>query len=333
MSDEIHLQEFTTPRKSIDDLIINTYIDSSLENNVLIFDKNNVGLVAYTEASDESKKKAHSRKLNTKYSLNGLSVGDLMVEIENYIDTFSFILKNNKCRMDSTYLCSNCIRTVGEVIDGVIGIFYEEIEQYETEVNNILQDDEILPKNRCDISEEGLTDDITNLMKTCSSRATELNSHDKLWHDLKRRSKELDILEEKVLLDIRKIDHEAKIVNEVVSEQTQKVFNVFKSENEANHKKVNILSAEFTFVLNKKPLINGFRLSHRLKGDLKWEELNIAWAEASRLLLFCMREYLNLNATCVSYTEIFISFSCFRPIGIFIEKASISLHIRMLESN
>jgi len=292
MSDEIHLQELTTPRKSIDDLIINTYIDSSLENNVLAFDKDHVCSVAFADTSDESKKEAHSRKLNPKYSLNGVSVANLMVDVENYIDNFSFILKNKLCRMDSTYLCTNCIGTVGDVLDGVIRIFDEEVELYKNEVNNILQDDEIVPKNSCDISDEGLTDDITNLMKICCSRAAELNYHDKLWYDLKRRSKELDIFEEKVFQDVRKIDHELKVVNEIVSEQTQKVFNVFNSENEANHKKFNILSAEFDFVLNKKPIINGFRISHRLKGDLKWEELNIAWAEASRLLLFCMREYL-----------------------------------------
>ena len=199
-------------------------------------------------------------------------------------------------------LCSRCVRLLNEACT-------LSLEKVETDIaifEDILTEQELREcrkhgsnyshiENLSEITRNSCDEAILKLKGACSLLCEEIAYLDELLNqqtiDLEKALKR----EEELFAELNYLDYDQTIFNNGLCSYTWKLSDALLQEESLVKLSTSLYSNLFQVIIedigkSKSYLpvsINGFRLGHRPKGNLKWKELNTAWSEACLLLLIC----------------------------------------------
>jgi len=149
------------------------------------------------------------------------------------------------------------------------------------EVNDDIEQEEI--QNR-DAIAKSYVEELHNLIRALAVHSEELSYLNNLILEQESRTQVICQLNENVYTEMNSLEIDSNNLQYDLENCARKLSLAL---DEVEHSNENVHLSLFEIVMDERPLINGLRLAHRPKGNLKWQEINAAWAEAVKLLLFC----------------------------------------------
>lgn len=194
-------------------------------------------------------------------------------------------------------LCQSCVEKLEMACDLSIDKIKSDIDVYDLFFMRFQQeyDREMLPKEVNDDREQeelqkrgaiakSYVEELPNLTRALTVHAEELSYLENLIQVQESRAQAIYQQKENSYLEINALEMDSKSLQYDLENCARKLSLALE---EVMHSNENLHLNLFEIDIDDRPLINGLRLAHRPKGNLKWKEINASWAEAVKLLLFC----------------------------------------------
>eukprot|EP00536_Pseudo-nitzschia_multiseries_P017864 jgi/Psemu1/226789/e_gw1.1887.2.1 len=211
-------------------------------------------------------------------------------ETETHTQTQTETETNNNNNNFDIELCENCIDRVAAALDADTQRLCAEIEAYKETVRTARQRQKTLARHVAIAipSNNGGSDDIVLLQTDVKRQSEHLADCKRRYHYETERANEFELLQEQLHLERNALrinseafDHRLAILTRTLSDVRVEVD---KLACVALPRVVFELTVDSARGLHY-PLINHLRLAFRPKGDLEEDEIRVAWALATQLLL------------------------------------------------
>ena len=230
-------------------------------------------------------------------------------ELEMQWNHLSNILADSLDSNDEDYsppcVCSKCMEILEKSCSLSIAAIDTDINAFETLLTDFDEKNKNIPgpdfeansalKNSC-------IDAILKLEGACSILNDEIVCLDQVLQDQLINNNRIYENEQIICRNLNDLDHDLNVFKDAVSDYNWKLTAALDTEIKLSRQYKSLHNSLFHIVIDNLDIpssrsylpvyINGLRLAHRPKGNLKSRELNLAWTEACLFLVACEGEFI-----------------------------------------